>query len=67
MTRAYYVVFEGDRWKVKLERGAVISTHRKQKRAKQEARRLASQPGTKGDKVVVNARAGYTRYHIDDP
>ena len=64
--RAYYVIKEGGTWKVKLERGRVISTHRTQRAAKREAKRLARQPGTAGDKVVVNAAAGHTRYHIGE-
>jgi len=63
--RAYYVVYEGDQWKVKLERGRVVSTHRKQSAAKRRAKRLARKPGTAGEKVVINAKEGYTRRHID--
>jgi len=63
--RAYYVIFEDDEWKVKLERGRVVSAnHRKQSAAIRKARKL----GRKNDrKVVVNAKAGYTRRHIKDP
>ena len=68
MARAYYVVWKGDQWQVKLERGRVVSsTHRKQSAAIQEARRLARQPGTAGDKVVVNKKNGATRRHIKNP
>jgi len=61
MARNYYVIKEGEEWKVKLERGRVISTHRTQKAAKREAKRL----GRNNDRgVTVNAAAGYTRYSI---
>jgi hypothetical protein len=59
MGRNYYVIHEDDSWKVKLERGAVISTHRKQSAAKREAERLARK-NNRG--VTVNAKAGFTRY-----
>jgi len=62
MSRNYYVIKEGEEWKVKLERGRVISTHRTQKAAKREAKRL----GRNNDRgVTVNAAGGYTRYHLD--
>jgi hypothetical protein len=62
MSRNYYVIKEGEEWKVKLERGRVISTHRTQKAAKREAKRL----GRNNDRgVTVNAAEGYTRYHLD--
>lgn len=63
--RAYYVVFEDEQWKVKLERGRVVSSgHRKQSAAITKARQL----GRRNDrKVVVNAKAGYTRKHIKNP
>jgi len=65
--RAYYVIFEDGKWRVKLERGRVVSTHRKQSAAKREAKRLARKSGTAGEKVVINAKEGYTRRHIDNP
>lgn len=59
MARDYYVIYEDDKWKVKLENGRVLSKHRKQKRAKAEAERL----GRKNNRgVTVNAKEGYTRY-----
>jgi hypothetical protein len=63
--RAYYVIFEDEQWKVKLERGRVVSSnHRKQSAAIRKARKL----GRKNDrKVVVNAKEGYTRRHIQNP
>jgi len=61
MTRNYYVIHEDGKWRVKLEKGRVVSTHRKQARAKQEAERLARK-NNRG--VVVNAKEGYTRYQI---
>ena len=61
MTRDYYVIKEDGTWKVKLERGRVLSTHRSQKAAKREAKRLARN-NERG--IVVNAAAGYTRYNI---
>jgi len=58
--RNYYVIFEDDEWKVKLEKGAVVSAgHRTQSGAKQKAERLARKNG-RG--ITVNAKAGYTRY-----
>ena len=60
MARNYYVIFEDDEWKVKLERGAVVSAgHRTQKGAKRKAEKLARK-NNRG--VTVNAKAGYTRY-----
>jgi hypothetical protein len=62
MTRNYYVIYEGSEWKVKLEQGRVVSAnHRKQKAALRKAKRLARK-NNRG--VVVNAKAGYTRYQI---
>jgi hypothetical protein len=61
MSRNYYVIKEGGQWKVKLERGRVISTHRTQKAAKREAKRLGR---NNGRGVTVNAAEGYTRYSI---
>jgi hypothetical protein len=59
MARDYYVIKENGSWKVKLEKGAVISTHRKQSAAKRKAEKL----GRKNDRgVTVNAAEGYTRY-----
>lgn len=66
--RAYYVIYEDNEWKVKLERGPVVSNnHRKQSTAISEARRLARQPGNAGSKVVVNKKNGATRRHIKNP
>ena len=59
--RDYYVIKEDDRWKVKLERGRVLSTHQKQKAAKRKAKRLARN-NNRG--VTVNAAGGYTRYRL---
>jgi hypothetical protein len=59
MTRDYYVIKEGEQWKVKLERGAVVSTHRTQSAAKRKAEQLGRQ-NNRG--VTVNAAEGYTRY-----
>ena len=62
MTRNYYVIYEGNEWKVKLEAGAVVSAnHRTMQGAKREAERLARKNG-RG--VTVNAKDGYTRYSI---
>jgi len=61
MSRNYYVVKKDGTWKVKLERGPYLSTHRSQKAAKREALRLARN-NNRG--VTVNAAAGYTRYSI---
>ena len=58
--RNYYVIYEDDQWKVKLEQGAVVSAgHRTQKGAKREAERLARK-NNRG--ITVNAKDGYTRY-----
>jgi len=63
MARNYYVIFEDDEWKVKLERGAVVSAnHRTQKGAKRKAEKLARK-NNRG--VTVNAKAGYTRYSME--
>lgn len=43
-------------------KGAIVSTHRTQKAAKREAKRLGR---NNGRGVTVNAAEGYTRYHID--
>lgn len=61
MARDYYVIKEDGKWKVKLERGRVISTHRKQKRAKKKAEKLGRR-NNRG--VTVNAAAGYTRFRL---
>ena len=54
------MIFEDDEWKVKLEKGAVVSAgHRTQSGAKQKAERLARR-NNRG--ITVNAKAGYTRY-----
>lgn len=66
--RAYYVIFENDEWKVKLERGRVVRAgFRTQEEAIDAARSLARSPTSAGSKVVVNARDGYTRRHIENP
>jgi cob(I)alamin adenosyltransferase len=63
--KAYYVIYEDDQWKVKLERGRVVSSnHRKQSAAIRKARKLARKNERK---VVVNAKEGYTRRHIKNP
>jgi hypothetical protein len=59
--RDYYVIKESGKWKVKLERGRVVSTHRTQKAAKRKAERLARK-NNRG--VTVNAAEGYTRYRL---
>jgi len=62
--RAYYVVYDSDMWRVKLERGRYLSNHRKKQRAIQEAKRLARQPSTEGSKVVINSKQGATLRHV---
>lgn len=59
MARNYYVMHENGEWKVKLERGRVISTHKSQSAAKRKAEQLGRR-NNRG--VTVNAKAGYTRY-----
>jgi len=61
MSRNYYVVKKDGTWKVKLESGRYLSSHRSQKAAKREAKRLARN-NDRG--VTVNAAEGYTRYSI---
>jgi Mg-chelatase subunit ChlD len=63
-TRDYYVVHSNDHgWHVKLENGRAVDTSpRKQKTALEKAKRLARR-NNRG--VVVNAKKGYTRRHID--
>jgi hypothetical protein len=63
-TRDYYVVYSNEHgWHVKLENGRAVDTSpRKQKTALKKAKQLA-QRNNRG--VVVNAKAGYTRRHID--
>jgi len=61
MSRNYYVVKKDGTWKVKLEGGRYLSSHRSQKAAKREAKRLARN-NNRG--VTVNAADGYTRYSI---
>lgn len=66
--RAYYVVYDDDAWRIKLQGGRYLQgTHRKQQRAIERAKRLARKPGTQGEKVVINAKDGYTRRHIKNP
>jgi len=63
MAKNYYVIWEDDQWKVKLEQGAVVSSnHRSQKGAKREAIRLAKR-NNRG--ITVNAKEGYTRYSVE--
>jgi len=63
--RAYFVIFEDEQWKVKLEKGRVVSSgHRKQSAAIRKARKLGRRNNRR---VVVNAKAGYTRRHIKNP
>jgi len=62
--RDYYVVHSDEHgWHVKLENGRAVDTSpRQQKTALKKAKRLARR-NNRG--VVVNAKAGYTRRHID--
>jgi len=56
----YYVIHENGEWKVKLGGGRVVSAgHRTQSGAKRKAETLGKN-NNRG--VVVNAKAGYTRY-----
>jgi hypothetical protein len=59
MARDYYVVQKDGVWKVKLENGRYLSSHRSQRAAQREAERLARN-NNRG--VTVNAAAGYTRF-----
>jgi hypothetical protein len=61
-TRNYYVIYEDDQWKVKLEQGRVVSSnHRTQNGAKRQAIKLAKR-NNRG--LTVNAKDGYTRYSV---
>lgn len=64
--RDYYVVYsERHGWHVKLENGRAVDTSpRKQSTAIEKAKRLARR-NNRG--VVVNAKEGYTRRHINNP
>jgi hypothetical protein len=65
-TRDYYVVHSDQHgWHVKLEEGRAVDTSpTKQSTAITKAKRLARR-NDRG--VVINAEAGYTRRHIDNP
>ncbi|UXF51009.1 MAG: hypothetical protein HQRvContig04_22 [Haloquadratum phage sp.] len=65
-SRDYYVVHSEEHgWHVKLEKGRAVDTSpRKQSTAIKKAKRLARR-NDRG--VVINAKAGYTRRHIDNP
>jgi len=65
-SRDYYVVYSEEHgWHVKLENGRAVDTSpRKQSTAITKAKRLARR-NDRG--VVINAKAGYTRRHIDNP
>jgi len=66
--RAYYVVYDENKWRIKLENGRYLDGfHRTQENAIKRARKLARKSGTAASKVVVNAKEGYTRRHIDNP
>jgi hypothetical protein len=55
--RRYYVIFENDKWRVKLEKGRVVSVHRSRRAAVNEAKRL----GRSNDRpVMVNYKSGAT-------
>jgi len=63
MARNYYVIWEDEEWKVKLEQGRVVSAnHRSQSGAKREAIRLAKR-NNRG--ITVNAKDGFTRYSVE--
>jgi len=63
MARNYYVIWEDEEWKVKLEQGRVVSAnHRSQSGAKREAIRLAKR-NNRG--LTVNAKEGFTRYSVE--
>lgn len=65
--RAYYVVYDSNQWRVKLERGRYLSNHRKKQRAIAEAKRLARTASNSGSKVVINKKNGATQRHIKNP
>jgi len=55
--RRYYVVHENDMWKVMLEKGRNLSTHRTRRAAIKEARRLGR---NQNRPVMVNYKDGRT-------
>lgn len=65
--RRYYVIYEDDKWKVKLEKGAVISVHGSDYRgAVDEAKRLGR---NNRRPVMVNFKSGATGseyYSVED-
>jgi hypothetical protein len=56
-TRRYYVIHEGGDWKVKLERGPVLSVPGSRRAAIREAKRLGR---SQGRPVMVNYKDGRT-------
>jgi len=63
MAKNYYVIWEDEQWKVKLEKRSVVSAnHRTQKGAKRKAIQLAKR-NNRG--ITVNAKGGYTRYSVE--
>jgi len=63
MAKNYYVIWEDEQWKVKLEKRSVVSSnHRTQKGAKRKAIQLAKR-NNRG--ITVNAKGGYTRYSVE--
>jgi len=63
--RRYYVIHEGDEWKVMLQNGPVLSTHGSDRRgAIDEAKRLGS---NQNRPVMVNYKDGRTgAQYIDE-
>jgi len=65
--RRYYVIYEDDQWKVKLERGSVIRTFGS---SRNKAIRYAKKLGRNNRRpVMINYRSGATgaAYHsVDD-
>jgi hypothetical protein len=65
-SRRYYVIKEGGKWKVMLEKGSNLSTHRKRSAAIKEARRLGR---SQNRPVMVNyadGRTGAVYYSADE-
>jgi hypothetical protein len=64
-SRRYYVIHEGGKWKVMLEKGPNLSTHRSRRAAVKEAKRL----GRNQDRpVMINYKDGRTgaKYYSTD-
>lgn len=65
--RRYYVIFEEDQWRVKLEKGRVVSVHGSDRRAAIERARELGRNNSRP--VMVNYKdgaTGATYYGVED-